>query len=108
MPYANMPWVRGGKVCTPEGARITMDTTAWFTWLGTVSSFCYSSPTHIHRLTVRRERRGRHSYWYAYSKIDAKLHNVYVGKTAQLTHARLEQVSRQLLLKARKEVPQTD
>ena len=104
MPYANMPWVRAGQVVTVAGERIYIDTAAWLVWLDTVSSFCYSSPAHLYRLTLRREKRRQQSYWYAYCKIDAKLHNVYVGKTAQLTQARLEQACRQLSLKATREV----
>lgn len=104
MPYANMPWVRKGQVLTAAGVRIAIDSAAWFAWLETVCAFCYSSSTHLYRLTVRHERRRRQRYWYAYCKIDAKLHNVYLGKTPQLTQARLEQACRQLSLKAKREV----
>lgn len=111
MPYANTPWVRGGKVVTAQGERILVDSPAWFAWLETISTFCYSSPSHLYRLTLRCEPRRRQRYWYAYCKIDAKLHNVYVGKSERLTQACLEQVCRQLSLKAmeaRKEVLMQD
>jgi hypothetical protein len=102
MPYANTPWVRAGQPFTVAGKRIHIDSSAWFAWLEMVSSFCYSSPVHLYRLTLRREPRRRQSYWYAYCKIDAKLHNVYVGKTEQLTQARLEQACQQLARKAKR------
>lgn len=101
MPYANMPWVRRGQVLTAVGVRIHIDTAAWFAWLETVYAFCYSCPDPRYRLTVRHEQRRRHSYWYAYCKIGAKLHNAYAGKTAQLTQARLDRACQQLSLKAK-------
>ena len=106
MPRDHTPWVRYGQVITATGQRIRLDTAAWFAWLPTVASFCYSSPHTTWRLTVRREKRRQQSYWYGYSKIHAKLHNVYLGKTEQLTQARLEQACLDLVHKAhrRKEV----
>lgn len=108
MPYGNTPWVRGGQVVTAAGKRIRIDSAAWFAWLETVPSFCYSNSPHLYRLTVRHERRRRQCYWYAYCKVDAKLHNVYVGKTAQLTQARLEQAYGQLLQKVERKAPMPD
>lgn len=102
MPHANTPWVRDGQVITSSGRRLRLDSPAWFAWLDTVPSFCYSSRDPLWwRLTVRREKRRRQTYWYGYAKSDAKLHNVYLGKTAQLTQARLEQACRELAHKAR-------
>ena len=102
MPRAHTPWVRHGQVITATGQRIRLDTAAWFAWLQTVALFCYSSRQTTWRLTVRREKRRHQSYWYGYSKIDAKLHNVYLGKTEQLTQARLEQACLDLVHKAQR------
>ncbi len=102
MPYAQTPWVRQGRVKTAEGMVVVLDTPAWFAWLDQVPSFCYSSSTCQIRLTVRREKRRGRSYWYAYSKIDAKLHNTYLGKTQRLTQLRLEQACQSLRQKASK------
>lgn len=96
MPNTGTPWVRQGQLVTTTGRRIRLDTAAWFAWLQTVASFCYSCRHTTWRLTVRLEKRGRHRYWYGYAKSDAKLHNVYLGKTEQLTQARLEQACRDL------------
>ena len=104
MPQRDMPWVQQGRVVTPNGERIALDTPAWFAWLASVSSFCYSSLHSWVRLTVRCEQRRDQCYWYGYSKIDSKLHNIYLGKPAQLTQARLEQACRQIYQQARKEV----
>jgi len=90
MPYAQMPWVRNGRLVTPSGDRIVIDTRAWFAWLEQITSFCYSSRLTWVRLTVRREQRRQQRYWYAYSKIDGKLHNIYLGKRQHLTQTRLD------------------
>jgi hypothetical protein len=91
MPYQQMPWVRQGRLVLAGGKRIVLDTPAWFAWLSQVSAFCYSGSHPWLRLTVRCEKRRQQFYWYAYCKIDSKLHNVYLGKQDTLTQARLEQ-----------------
>ena len=103
MPYHQMPWVRQGQVVLTTGQRIVLDTPAWFAWLNQISSFCYSGSHPWLRLTVRREKRRQQFYWYAYSKIDGKLHNIYLGKQHHLTQARLEQACLLIDQRARKE-----
>lgn len=81
---------------------IQMDTPAWFHWLQTATSFSYplGRPTY-YSLTLRQEKRRRGLYWYAYLKIDSKLHNSYVGASATLTAEKLDKVAKQLLDKRR-------
>ena len=98
-----MPWVRQGQILLASGKRIVLDTPAWFAWLNQVSSFCYSGSDPSWRLTVRREKRRQSFYWYAYSKIDRKLHNIYLGKQDALTQAHLEEACRLIDQRARKE-----
>ena len=100
MPYAGTPWVRNGEVVDGEGVGVLMDTPAWFAWLDQVSSFCYSSSSCLARLTVRQEKRRGNSYWYAYSKTDAKLHNIYLGKTERITQLQLEAACQRVWRKA--------
>jgi LuxR family transcriptional regulator, maltose regulon positive regulatory protein len=96
MPYAKTPWVREGRVRTASGLFIALDTPAWFAWLHDFAAFGYSCRSCLLRLTLRREQRRHQHYWYGYTKFNAKLHNVYLGKSEQLTHARLEQACQQL------------
>ena len=103
MPYQQMPWVRQGQVVLPNTPHIVLDTPAWFAWLSQISAFCYSGSHPWLRLTVRREKRRQQFYWYAYSKIDGKLHNIYLGKQNSLTQARLEYASLLIDQRARKE-----
>lgn len=103
MAYAGTPvihkqllWLSGSPT------DIQIDTPAWFRWLQTATSFSYplGRPTY-YSLTLRQEKRRRGLYWYAYLKIDSKLHNGYVGASATLTAEKLDTVAKQLLDKGR-------
>lgn len=90
MPFQHTPWVRQGRLLTAQKEVIWLDTPDWFAWLDQTASFCYLGTHPLIRLTVRREKRRRQTYWYAYCKYERKLHNVYLGKSKQLTQDRLE------------------
>ncbi len=103
MAYAGTPVVRRQWLWVANGAtEIHIDTPAWFHWLQTATSFSYplGAPT-FYALTMRQEKRRCNWYWYAYLKIDSKLHNAYAGRTLTLSAARLDQVAQSLLYKAR-------
>lgn len=101
MPHGEMPWVRDGRLVHGGDAPIVVDSSAWFDWLATVTSFCYSGQHASVRLTVRYEKRGSRFYWYAYSRIDRKLHNVYLGGSSNLTRQRLEDACHQIYQRAK-------
>ena len=101
MPQGEMPWVRDGRLLNSISAGIVVDSPAWFEWLATVTSFCYSSQRSSVRLTVRYEKRGSQFYWYVYSRIDSKLHNVYLGRSSKLTQQRLEDACQQIYQRAK-------
>ena len=103
MPYAGTPWIRKGQLITDGGKRIRVGSPAWFAWLQTATSFCYSPDNSVDRLTARKEKRRHQFYWYGYSKNASKLHNVYLGKSEQLTRVRLDQACAQLADKAMRE-----
>ena len=103
MAYTGTPIVRNGQVWLAQVATaIQVDTPAWFGWLHNATSFSYAlgAPT-FYSLTLRKEKRRRHSYWYAYLKSGNKLHNAYAGRTQALSTARLDQVAHSLLQKVR-------
>jgi hypothetical protein len=83
---------------------IRLDTPAWFAWLEapTTTRFSYAlfnrSRGYIEGfMTVRKERRQRGTaYWSVYRRQDQRLCKLYVGPSAALTHARLEQIAAQL------------
>jgi LuxR family maltose regulon positive regulatory protein len=99
MPQKDMPWIKNDRLCLPGRQPIPVGTNAWFRWLEQNTHFCYQPPGKTHRLTLRKEKRKRQFYWYAYVKSDRKLHNAYVGKTEALTVQRLHQVFSRLLTK---------
>jgi hypothetical protein len=100
MPYGDTPWIRKGQFITEEGERIVVGSQAWFAWLQTATSFCYQPDTSVDRLTARKEKRGHQFYWYGYARNASQLHNVYLGKSEQLTRVRLDQACAQLVQKA--------
>ncbi len=67
---------------------------AWFDWLSRIPSFTFSGQ-HGH-LTIRQESRSRGTYWYAYRRVGGRMAKRYLGRTAELTPAHLEQVAIEL------------
>src|SRR5216684_1579374 len=65
-------------------------------WLEQIASFSFHSRWGMH-YTVRKQRVQRgSSYWYAYRRLHGRIVKHYLGKTADLTLARLEEIARLL------------
>jgi hypothetical protein len=87
-----------------DGPFIHIDTPAWFTWLEAPTTTCFSYALFNRTqgyidgfMTVRKERRQRGAaYWTVYRRLGQRLYKVYVGPSAALTQARLEQIAAQL------------
>jgi LuxR family transcriptional regulator, maltose regulon positive regulatory protein len=83
---------QGYELSDPQrevGRRLTRDDPAWFAWLEAVSSFAFYG--HNGSFTARKETKQRGArYWYAYRKREGTLAKTYLGKTTDLTFARLE------------------
>ncbi len=74
---------------------VTPGSVEWFSWLSSTPSFTFSGK--LGQLTVRQEARGgAGTYWYAYRRHGDKMLKRYLGRTADLTLARLEEVALQL------------
>src|SRR6266702_7993113 len=76
---------------------ITLDTSEWYTWLVTASTFTFRSP--FGTFTARKERAGNKRggwYWKAYRRRGGKLLSAYIGKLESLTIERLHSVAAQL------------
>src|SRR6266436_6404998 len=71
---------------------ILPESRAWFVWLDEAPSFTFQGKagSYIARKEATRPGQG---YWYAYIRTGKKLLKKYVGKTADLTLARLEDVA---------------
>jgi LuxR family maltose regulon positive regulatory protein len=107
MAYKGTPVVRNHMLLLDDPPqRIQLDSPAWWAWLETAAAFNYMPPHSYYSLTLRKEKRRQCWYWYAYLKVDSKLHNAYVGRSADLTAARLQQLMQTLLEKIRRHTKQ--
>ncbi len=90
--------------CYPDPTPVcTLDSAGWFLWLETAMTFRYfSSQRHNwHRghgplfapVSFRKERRRQGWLWYANRRVHGILHKRYVGKSAKLTAAKLEETA---------------
>ncbi len=72
--------------------KIAPESPAWFAWLDQVSSFAFFGKSGHY--TARKEAKQRGDrYWYAYLTTGTQLTKKYLGKTADLTLARLEHIA---------------
>jgi LuxR family maltose regulon positive regulatory protein len=71
---------------------ILVGTPAWYAWLEQATTFAFVGARG--RFTARKERRGRSGwYWKACRKRAGRVSSAYLGKTADLTLERLQQVA---------------
>jgi LuxR family maltose regulon positive regulatory protein len=78
-----------------EDLSIAPDSPAWFGWLAERSSFAFHGQAGSYTARLEAVQRGER-YWYAYRRTGQQLRKKYLGKTTDLTLARLEQVARVL------------
>ena len=81
--------VEGGKVFeldSPQGA----------TWLRLTPSFRYEPIGASKPYTVRKESGKGGDYWYGYRKMSGRLHKKYIGKSSEVSTAKLEEVAEAL------------
>ena len=98
-----LPAVAAGALWRPEvpNDHIPLDTAAWFAWLAATTTTSFSYPVFdpacgyiVGYMTVRKEhRRGGSSYWWAFRRQGKRVRKVYLGRSAQLTQARLAQIA---------------
>lgn len=100
----DIPLVRQGILENPTGPDIRLDTAEWFAWLEAPTTTRFSYALHNRArgyidgfLTVRKEtrRRGSH-YWSVYRRRGRRLHKIYVGRSAVLTHDCLVRIATRL------------
>ena len=102
----DIPFVRSAVLEDPDvdAFGIRLDTPQWFAWLDDPANVRFSYALHNRAkgyidgfMTVRKERRQRGSaYWTAYRRCGRRLRKVYIGRSAALTHARLEEIALRL------------
>lgn len=102
----NIPTVSRGLLIDDQssGPSIPLDSPAWFAWLDAPTTTRFSYALHNRAkgyingfMTVRKERRQRGgAYWCAYRRQGTRLRKLYLGRSATLTQARLEEVAGRL------------
>ena len=85
----------------PHSRTIHLDSPQWFAWLEAPDNVCFTYALFSRRLgyiygfiTVRKERRQRGGvYWSGYRRQGRRLRKHYLGRSAELTQARLVQAA---------------
>src|SRR6266487_1762901 len=84
--------------------KIVPESPAWFVWLDRVSSFAFSGKTGHY--TARKEAKQRGDrYWSASLTAGEQLTKKYLGKTTDLTLARLEHIAGMLSAQSEAQLP---
>lgn len=65
----------------------------WAHWLTLCQPFYYYDIEKS--FSVRPEKRWRGVFWYAYKRINGKLHNLYIGAAEDVTYKRLREIADQ-------------
>ena len=79
-----------------EGKVFELDSPKGSAWLESVTSFRYESAGANKPYTARKESGKGGNYWYGYRKVAGKLHKKYIGKGAELSTAKLEEIAEAL------------
>lgn len=80
-----------------EGGKVfQLDSSKGSTWLESVSSFRYEPIGANKPYTVRQETKKGGDYWYGYRKVAGRLHKRYIGKSSELSTAKLEEIAEAL------------
>jgi len=78
------------------GKVFEVDSPRGLTWLESVTSFRFVPAGASKPYTVRKESGKGGDYWYGYRKVAGKLHKKYIGKSSDLSTAKLEEIAETL------------
>ena len=102
------PRVNSDTLISPDGSRapIRVGEPAWYAWLEQATTFAFTSSAGS--FTARKERGGRAGqYWKAYRTRAGQLRRAYLGKSADLTLDRLNDVATELARPDVERMPET-
>ena len=88
-----IPSVMQGLIETEGGKVFELDSLKGATWLETIGSFRYEPSGNSKAYTVRREPSG---YLYGCRKIAGKVRKKYIGKSSEVSIAKLEEIAKAL------------
>jgi len=84
---------------------VVVESDAWYGWLERHDAFRFESPAIT--FTARKEQRAGSWYWYAYRRHAGRLRTAYLGKSTELSLARLQIIADELAGTAGLPTPRT-
>jgi chromosome segregation ATPase len=88
-----IPSVVQGTIETEDGKVFELDSPKGATWVESIGSFRFEPSGNNKACTVRREPSG---YWYGCRKVAGKVRKKYIGKTSEVSTAKLEEIAEAL------------
>jgi chromosome segregation ATPase len=88
-----IPSVMQGLIETEDGKVFELDSPKGTAWVETIGSFRFEPSSGRKACTVRREPSG---YWYGCRKVAGKVRKKYIGKTSEVSTAKLEEIAEAL------------
>ncbi len=88
-----IPSVVQGMIETEDNKVFELDSPQGTAWVETISSFRFEPSSGHKACTVRRESSG---YWYGCRKVAGKVRKKYIGKTSEVSTAKLEEIAEAL------------
>jgi chromosome segregation ATPase len=88
-----IPSVIQGLIETEDGKVFELDSPKGAAWVETISSFRFEPSDDGKPCTIRREPSG---YWYGCRKVAGKVRKKYIGKTSEVSTAKLEEIAEAL------------
>lgn len=88
-----IPSVMQGLIETEDGKVFELDSPKGVAWLETIGSFRYEPAGDGKPYTVRKEAS---AYWYGCRKIEGKVRKKYIGKSSDVSIAKLEEIAEAL------------
>ena len=91
-----IPSVMHGLIELDDGKVFELDSPKGAAWLESIGSFRFEPVGDNKPYTVRKEAGKGGDYWYGYRKQNSKLHKKYIGKSSELSTAKLEEIAEAL------------
>jgi chromosome segregation ATPase len=88
-----IPSVVQGTIETEDGKVFELDSPKGAAWVEAIGSFRFEPSGNSKAYTVRREPSG---YWYGCRKVAGKVRKKYIGKSSQVSIAKLEEIAEAL------------
>jgi hypothetical protein len=96
-----IPSVVQGTVETGDSKAFKLDSSEGSTWIESVNSFRFVPTRPNKPYTVRKELGKGGEYWYGYRRVAGKLQKKYIGRSSNVTTAKLEEIAAALCISPR-------